>query len=185
MTTDFQKKKHLSVFKCFDSDDSGTIEFADFSAHAHRIKKDQGWSDENEDWKRLIDAKQKAWDEIRKIVDLNNDGQVSVDEWLQFCEKVSQQSQKLGMAPEWMTRIFYAMFQSLDINKDGAIGPEEYDLYLKSLNVKTDSKAAFERVDANGDGAISLDEFEDLLLQWNLSDDPADPGNYFLTGTLD
>jgi len=104
MLTDSQKKKFISFFNQLDTNKSGVIEFRDFAVQAYNTKIQKGWSDDSAEWKKLMEAKQKAWNGIQKVVDLNHDGQVSAEEWLLFCEKAMARS-KSGEAPEWLTRL--------------------------------------------------------------------------------
>ncbi|MEZ4525303.1 MAG: hypothetical protein R2941_05215 [Desulfobacterales bacterium] len=104
MLTASQKKKFMAFFNQLDTDKSGTIEFRDFAVQAFNKKMQKGWSDDSAEWKKLIESKQKAWNGIQKIVDLNNDGRVSAEEWLVFCEKAMARS-KSGETPEWLTRL--------------------------------------------------------------------------------
>ncbi len=104
MLTDLQKKKFISFFNQLDTDKSGTLELRDFITQAYNTKIQKGWSDESPEWKKLVEAKKKAWNGIQELVDLNNDGHVSAEEWLLFCEKAMERS-KSGEAPEWLTRL--------------------------------------------------------------------------------
>lgn len=184
MLSDFQKRKFTSFFRQLDDNGNGTLEFDDFTAHARFIKRYKGWEDDNENFTRLIDAKRKFWDELVHQVDLNNDNEVSRDEWISFFEKIIAETKKTGKAPEWLTRIFTTLFLSLDLDGDRKIRVDEYGLYLKSIRVGEDPEKVFNLVDSDGNGIIDLDELEDIFTQWVLSDNPDDPGNYFLMGTM-
>ena len=107
-----------------------------------------------------------------------------IDEWISFFEKIIAETKKTGKAPEWLTRIFTALFLSLDLDGDRKIRVDEYGLYLKSIRVGEDPEKVFNLVDSDGNGIIDLDELEDIASQWVLSDNPDDPGNYFLMGTV-
>ena len=184
MLNDSFTDKFLAVFYSLDADGNGTIEFDDFASHAHYIKKEQNWGDDDPRWLKLINAKQSAWEKIKAHVDLNNDGVVSKDEWLTFCEKSRDAVKATGEPAQWKRDIFRSLFQSLDLNGDGVISPEEYGLHLRSIGVTGDPNPAFNRADANGDGHLTFEELDEMMLQWWVSDDPNDPGNCFFSGKV-
>ena len=184
MLTDYQKKKATTTFYQFDANNNGTLDYGDFTAHAHFIKEKKGWADDYPQFIRLMEAKREAWHELHAHIDANNDDLLTLDEWLAFCDNINSKTETNGKPPAWLTRIHYLIFQSIDLDGDGKIGPQEYGLYLKSIRVEDGIEEAFQRVDANGDGVIDLEEVEDLWTQWILSNDPSDPGNYFMTGMV-
>lgn len=94
MLSDFQKRKFTSFFRQLDDNGNGTLEFDDFTAHAHFIKRYKGWEDDNENFTRLIDAKRKFWDELIHQVDLNNDNEVSLMNGSPFSRRSLQKPKK-------------------------------------------------------------------------------------------
>lgn len=184
MLTDFQKLKYTSVFQQIDHNGDGSLKFSDFSNHAYWIKEHKGWADDHPDFTRLLEGKRKFWQVIQSHVDSNQDDSVSLEEWVKFWEQVATESTATGKAPEFMTEVFTALLQSLDLNGDGSIGLDEYALYLQSIKVNQDPQALFQKVDTDGNGSINVTELEGILTQWVLSDNPSDPGNYFIAGNI-
>ena len=57
--------------------------------------------------------------------------------------------------------------------------------YLKALGSRVDPGEAFRRLDLDRDGNIDIGEMEQLYMQYVISDNPGEPGNYLVTGTVD
>lgn len=184
MVSEFQKLKYTSVFHQLDDNRDGSLKFSDFSSHAYFIKERQGWADDHPDLTRLLEAKHKLWQLLQSRVDSNQDDSVSLEEWVTFWEQIATESTTTGKAPEWITEIHNALLQSIDVNGDGSIGLDEYALYLQSIRVNQDPQMIFHKLDADGNGAIDLKELQDILGQWLLSNNPSDPGNYFMIGNF-
>ena len=52
------------------------------------------------------------------------------------------------------------MFNCLDINGDGVVSMNEWELHYKCMRFDPKhAKASFEAMDTNGDGVVSLEEF--------------------------
>ena len=67
--------------------------------------------------------------------------------------------------------IYNCVFDGLDKNGDGYIGPSEWATLMKLMNFDPkEAEAAFKAIDKNGDGLISRDEFCDLQSEYWSSD---------------
>ena len=56
--------------------------------------------------------------------------------------------------------IFQTMFRGLDINGDGVVSIDEWELHYKCMGIDPKhAKASFEAMDTNGDGVVSGEEF--------------------------
>lgn len=175
MLSEFQKRKFTAFFRQLDDNGSGHVEFSDFSGHTFLIKEKQGWADDNPLFTNLMNAKHRFWQEIQSRVDTDRDDMLSLEEWLDFWEKLVTEISTTGITPDWVSQILISMFQAFEIDGDGAIGLEEYNLYFQSLRVKQDPKQIFDKLDTNGDGKIDIEEFRDIMSQWILTNDPNDP----------
>ena len=181
--SEFRMQKYRVMFDQLDHNRNDRMDFDDFSGHAHMIKKEQGWADDHEHFTRLIEAKKKFWKELNVRVKPAEDT-ITFDEWKGFCDGLATEVKETGRVPDWVTRIHYLLFESLDLDGDGIISKTEYALYLKSIGSDVDPKKIFPKLDLDGNGHISLDELEELFSQWLISDDPKDPGNYLLAGKV-
>ena len=56
--------------------------------------------------------------------------------------------------------IFRTMFYGLDVNGDGIVSMDEWELHYKCIGIDPKhAKASFEAMDTNGDGVVSREEF--------------------------
>jgi Ca2+-binding EF-hand superfamily protein len=184
MITEFQKSKFDALFKQLDADQSGTLEYTDFTAHAVDIKQRKGWSDDNPTFLSLLDAKRNFWTELRSRVTTAYEDRVTLGEWRAFFTQVVTEVTTSGKVPEWLMRFHFVLLSALDIDRDGSISLEEYSLHLKSVRSEADPRIAFTLLDTSGNGQIDLRELETIFSQWLLSNNPSDPGNIFFTGQL-
>ena len=90
---------------------------------------------------------------------------------------VVEQSMSLLKNPEFekrMKRFYSAVFDTLDIDGNGFISPEEWVVYMERLNFTDPSKGKeiFETMDLNKDGQLSREEFVEMSFEyWNVGGD--------------
>ena len=89
-----------------------------------------------------------------------------------------------GSPPGWAVDLCVRTHQALDLNGNGTVNHDEYAVWLRAIGSTADSAEVFTRLDLNGDGVVSLPEMIGLFAQFALSEDPAEPGNYLMTGTF-
>ena len=95
--------------------------------------------------------------EMMHMIDSNNDGKISKDEWVAY-----------------QTRLFTA----LDKNKDGFLDVEEFYGDPKPVDFATggyaralETKQMFGKIDANGDGKVSREEYMNFQAKvWDMMD---------------
>jgi hypothetical protein len=95
--------------------------------------------------------------EMMHMIDSNNDGKISKDEWVAY-----------------QTRLFTA----LDKNKDGFLDVEEFYGAPKPVDFATggyaralETKQMFGKIDANGDGKVSREEYMNFQMTvWDMMD---------------
>ena len=99
---------------------------------------------------------------------MTEDMQISCDEYLAGARAALQN-------PEFVkiyTDLYNCVFDGLDKNGDGYIGPIEWVAFMNFFNYDPkDAEAAFKAIDKNGDGMISRDEFCSLLSEYWTSDE--------------
>ena len=73
------------------------------------------------------------------------------------------------------------IFEAIDTNADGGIGPEEFDNYFISLGVEDTYFAlkVFQAMDTNHDDSLSKEEFIEFGTQFFLGEDPQSPSRNF------
>ncbi|XP_050347861.1 calexcitin-2-like [Nymphalis io] len=176
MISEFRKMKLLYLFHAFfDTNSSGYIDKMDFKLAVDNIAKLRGWSVNDDKYKETETALMNIWDVLAKTADSNNDGQISVEEWLTMWEEFARNPSN---PLEWQSLYCKFIFELEDAGGDGAIDSEEFAAVHESFGLlKEDSLAAFEFM-SRGKPTISWKEFQELWKEYFTSENPCDPGNY-------
>jgi len=84
-----------------------------------------------------------------------------VDDTKQFThEEFKKRNASMPNHAQLHDRIFRTMFCGLDINGDGVVSIDEWELHYKCMGIDPKhAKASFEAMDTNGDGVVSCEEF--------------------------
>jgi Ca2+-binding EF-hand superfamily protein len=183
MLSPFRRRKFTTLFKLTDRNHDGRIDLADFTHYAHGIREERGWAADNPTVSGLVDGSTQWWREMVQRVG-GDDKSISLDEFLAFWDHLGGELAK-GAVPPWALNICTRIHQALDTSGNGTVNEHEYAVWLRSAGSKADPKTVFAKLDTNGDGVVNLSEMMALFAQFVLSDNPADPGNLLMTGTLD
>jgi Ca2+-binding EF-hand superfamily protein len=185
MLTDYQKTKFDTYFRHLDRDGSGAVAWEDFEVVLENIRASRGWSADEVRYRRLAEAQRDYWQKIAERVDQDGDGRVSLAEFNAFHESVGRDIREQGRPPAWALALVHAYHRVLDTTGNGSIDRDEYGIYLRALGSRVDAAEAFRRLDLDHDGSIDIAEMEQLYTQYIISDNPGEPGNYLMTGTVD
>ncbi|OWR47915.1 calexcitin-2-like [Danaus plexippus] len=176
MVSDFRKKKLTYLFKIFfDSDGSGSVTKEEFEQMIGKIAKAKGWADGDEAYKQAKKVMGDIWEGIQQKADINKDGEVSLDEWINLWDDFANNS---GEPQPWQAHYCKAIFFIQDSTGDGVIDKNEFSNVHASFGMsKEDAEKAFDKA-ANGKSGISWDDFQKLWLEYFTSEDENAPGNY-------
>lgn len=181
--SEFKRKKFQRTFHVLDNDDSGYLDWDDFANVAYALKTRFDWADDAPKLRNLLAALRDYWARMLEFMDSDGDGQISLLEYLVFYERFSAEAPKLAnKMPAWALDMFQALHHAVDADNDGCISVDEYEIYLKALGSDADAARAFAHIDLDGDGYLDVDEVEQLFSQYLVSEDPKDPGNWFIDG---
>lgn len=181
MVSDFRKKKLLHVFHTFfDTNKSGSIDKNDFDLAIEKVANLRGASSGDAKFKEIQESMLKIWEGLQKRGDADNDGQVSVDEWISMCDEYA----KNPKAPvEWQSLYMKFIFQLEDASSDGSIDSSEFASVYVSFGLnKDEAVAAFQKM-SNGKPSVSWNEFQDLWREYFTTEDPNAPGNFIFGKT--
>lgn len=173
-------KKFDYLFTCFDRRRNGKIDVSDFLSFGQALRDASGWAPNDPRTRRISNALDRFWEVMIVHVDTDGSGAVDRREFTTFEHMISEQTS--GRAPAWALELYQAIFEGLDRNGDGKLDLDEYATYLKAVGSTMNPAAAFAKVDLDGSGFLELTELDTLLVSYFTSTDPADPGNYLLTG---
>ncbi len=185
MLNELQRKKFTLYFNLWDQDHNGQLAFEDYLLLSNRIAQLRGLAQGSEQYREMYDATVKLWENIQAYADPDQDGRVSLPDWLAYCETSVNLLRKDQLALQAVVEQAVGLFfNALDLNGDGWLTPVEWGNFVKAWGIGQGTLTSFVLLDLDGDGRLSLADILSLYRQFLLSDDPREPGNY-LFGPLD
>ncbi|MGB8690656.1 MAG: EF-hand domain-containing protein [Microcoleus sp.] len=177
MLTELQKKKLTYYFHTFDADRNGSLEKSDFDKIVNRVAETYNLAKDSETCKYISSTYDRRWEALAKEADTDADNKVSLDEWLSYQDKLVNDTKSDFL---WL-KIASMFYDIQDVDKDGSISLEEYQVMYKILGIGDASLAAeiFAKLDFDGDGKIMKNDYLNLIADFYLSDNPQAPGNLF------
>ncbi|NEZ55885.1 hypothetical protein DXZ20_09415 [Leptolyngbyaceae cyanobacterium CCMR0081] len=143
-----QRQQNLQqLFDILDYDQNGEIEAHDFQQMVNASAQVWRWKDDSKEYKTALSFWSGLGNTVQQLMDINGDGKVSLDEWIEF------------MVKDLDFDLATAFTKFLDVNADGKICLEElkafYYLYKTDEGI---AEKTFESLDLDQDGYISPDE---------------------------
>ncbi|EGJ32782.1 MULTISPECIES: EF-hand domain-containing protein [Moorena] len=198
--TELQKRKLKKLFDLYDVDGSGVITEADYEKMAQSQAKVQGYQPGSLEYNIICSQFKTLWKNLQKEVDINDDGEVTLEEFLEH--KAKQLSFKEQYRPLWLERqsgiktsqsyersyeedviakLTNLIFERLDVDGNGEISRQEYKQgFLSHFSDGNLTDEIFSKLDLNGDGHLSKEEVLQHVHDFFYSDDPEAPGNWIL-----
>ncbi|QIR36321.1 calcium-binding protein [Tolypothrix sp. PCC 7910] len=166
MLTEFQKQKARKSFEVHDFNGDGILTLADFELIVENLAK-LGQKQRLLEYQALKSAYTSFWLELQALADIDNDGQVSLDEWYAYYDH------------HLVHLMMDFMFDLIDGDGDGEITVKEYKQFATCWNrSETEAGETFLKLDLNGDGCLTkleiLQHFDDFCY----GNDPEVPGNW-------
>lgn len=176
MVSDFRRKKLLHVFNAFiDTDHSGAVDKKDFELAVKNISKLRGWKEGDVKYNETQDLLMNIWAGLQNSADVDNDGEVSKEEWIALWDKYSKDP---SSAQEWQKLYSKFIFQLEDASNDGAIDVDEFVSVYVSLGLdRQESVESFEKI-ARGKSSVSWEQFQELWREYFTTEDKEAPGNF-------
>lgn len=169
---DFWSEKMKHLFYLYDADRDGSITPADFEILANKLSTLIG----QDDIKRKEDyaaARKTLCQEIMRA-DANQDGKVTLEEWLDFHRNLANELHKPDTNPDILEQLaerINTTFNMLDLNHDGYIAKDEWVKTCQFFGVdQQTAEKSFEQI-TNGD-KLEEDEAKRLFFEYLKSDDP-------------
>ena len=186
--SDLQHKKMKWWFHVYDSNQSGYLDKDDFYDYLNKWDEIFSLDQKPEIKQGLHDIQTGFWQLLLETVDKNDDGVISLEEWLDWLSDLApvlkSNYDETGEIPyaDWGNLTYDLM----DDDGSGEVSSAEYFKYISSLRAdEGDAKFAWSKFDPQQKGYITRDEFLSYLCQFWLSEDSSEAGNYFLAPPRD
>lgn len=175
--TEFQLKKVKSVYQnLYDSNKDGIIDKNDFKDCMKKISSLHHWANNDDAYRLAKDILENVWEGLQKDADINEDGIVTLDEWVKMWNKFSES----GKVPQWNEEYIKFMFLANDTSGDGFVDRGEFVTVQKIFgNSEADSNKAFDKL-AQGakEDRLSKEDFTSLWHEYFTSNNAEARGNY-------
>ena len=178
----FLRSKFRDYFRCLDRNGNGQLEFHDFELVVEKLGELAPRLAQDVD--RLTGAYRTLWDHMLDLIDHDDDGVISEEEFVVFFAKASAVASRDAEVPSWAVRHVQITLKALDLDGDGLVSLSEYANYLRAIGSDAKYELAFTRLDTNGDGRIDLEELSALFGEWLTAGRPGGAGNLLVTGRL-
>jgi Ca2+-binding EF-hand superfamily protein len=174
MLSDYHQAKLKTHHRALDWDRSGSVEKDDFEAIALNFAKLRGEEAGSPAHQDLLDKFRFIWTTYWEPADVNQDGTVSVDE---FVAAITAAVEAGVRSDDVLLPMLYEM---IDSNGDGTISPDEHRQFFEAFNIDGAlSPDVFARMDTDGDGSVSQAEFLEAGAKFFFFDEEDAPGNVF------
>jgi Ca2+-binding EF-hand superfamily protein len=168
--SELKRRKIVAVFHRLDANGNGVLDRNDFSDICARYIQQGDWGHDSAQAEGMRALFHGWWDAISAAVDLDNDGVLTVDEFVDGAASLGGDSAE-GVGP--------MLFDAFDPSGDGLISPAEYRAFLALYQVDAEqADETFARLDLDGDGHITREEFASLFMEFHASEDEDAPGNW-------
>lgn len=179
MLTALQRRKFQLRFALLDTDASGFLSQEDYDLVALRLCAAFGHLPGTEGYERVHEAYLKLWEHLRGRMDIDGTGRVSLQQFLDGCERQLAQQGGDGIVPRPAHDPVDLIFDMVDADRDGVIGLREFATWMHAYGVgPRETVEAFDLLDADDDGVLGRTELAAAAEAFYGSSDPADVGNW-------
>lgn len=175
MLATLHERKWVTAFGVYDRNNNGTLEKQDFEELVQKLGKLRGWESDSSGYKNLYNCYLAYWDEVRNHADKNQDGKVTLEEWVEYHRTLLDVEHKYEVIEAFSHEVFHVF------NPEGKeTSAKEWEEFFGIYNIPLIyAKYVFPYLDINGNGTLSKEEVLKLHRDFYLSDDPDAPGNLF------
>ena len=175
MLSDLQTRKLTRYFHMYDVDDDGHIGPRDFARILENLRILHGLAESSEDYRELEAGYRRRWEGIRRAADADHDGEVSLDEWLDYWDGVLSDEDRYEEEVQELTERLFSLF---DTDGDGSIQADEFCNFYGAYGMSAaQARQIFMDLDADGDSRIARAELLEMSDQFYRSNDPGAAGN--------
>jgi len=165
-----EKMKHL--FYLYDADKDGSITPLDFEILADKLSALVG-QDDTKRREEYASARKTLCQEIMRA-DANNDGKVTLEEWLDYHANLANELRKPDTNPEVLEQLSQRInttFNMLDLNHDGYIAKDEWVKTCQFFGVdENTAEKSFQQITKHD--KLEEDKAKSLFFEYLKTDDP-------------
>jgi len=176
MLPDILQKKLSRHFHFRDLDKDGYVERSDWEKCAQNLAAIRGWETGSPEYGNVMARHVAMWLAFWQPADLNQDGKVSLPEYLHLAE--TQRKMGFNYEMEQVRKLFAAVFDTIDLDHDGEISLAEYKLFFQAWGLEEALAVdAFSSLDLNADARLSREAFLQYGINFYINDEPDVAGN--------
>lgn len=184
MLSDLRKKKIALMFRSYDATADGVISKDDLEKGMTGYLSRLGIQPGTPEYERAVEGEFALWGKIQDILEMDDDGQVTLDEFIAGMDRLLAKEEEFVPA---MRASVQAFLRTKDTDQDGRITKQEYTSdftskgsHFAGLAAPEEWEHAFQKMDLDGSGHITEEELQQLTYDFYYSDDPEAPGNWLL-----
>ena len=156
MASDVIGQRFAGLFQAMDTNGDGLLEAADFEAVAETMGRRCGLELGSDDYGVLRNRILGTWEAVREVGDIDGDGKVTRDEWVESLTS-------LGGTPEGLQRAAIASAEAqilaMDQDGDGQLDRKEYCAMMGAWGASDEAlDTQFDYLDQDHDGYVSREE---------------------------
>jgi len=118
------------------------------------------------------------FDDLRKEGDINQDGNIDLEEWICVMDDIIDQLKKDNTFPQWYEGLTKVLFRSQDFENDRDVGRDEFIDMLKTWNFEEEPAGkAFDYITQGGTKKMDNCLFSQFMKEFLLNDEQGHPVN--------
>lgn len=178
MLSELRQRKLTAWFGVVDRDDDGAVARNDFEQQTDLNARSLGLKPQAPEYQKMLSGNMMYWDGLREICDVDDDGRVTLDEWLGGMERFL--SEKQAEVESFQSFLAANIIKNVDKDGDGKISKDEYVAVGSRSVERSIVEHAFEQFDVDGSGYLTQEELQRHFIDFVYGEDPQTPGNNLL-----
>ncbi|MFI6645338.1 EF-hand domain-containing protein [Streptomyces sp. NPDC050504] len=181
---EFLTAKFEKGFGHLDVDGDGELTEDDHVEMGRRVAVSLGYGQDSAEAERITGAYLRIWREVHLPFVAAGAAGISRSQFIASCHDLARDPQT---ARTVLGQVAETYLEIADLDRDGQISPGEFFAFQRGHFpglTREEADEAFARLDADGNGTLSPAEFTGALVDYWISTDPGDNGNWWM-GPLD
>jgi Ca2+-binding EF-hand superfamily protein len=173
MASDLIRRKLTHLFNQYDYNKNGVLEKEDFAMVGANFARMNGFAEGSEEYEGTVKREVMIWDAILPHCDANNDGVITLEEYITGFEAWKNTPEFETFLREYSNFVFDAV----DTNKNGRM---EFDEFMGFIYTKDKAlgEKVFNALDTDKSGYLDRNEVLTAFREFFFTEDPNSPANY-------